>query len=140
MIWIHVSKIETVSIGFGYQSKKSFQINWKLYPNKMETVSILETCIQTKWKPFPFWKHVSKSNGNGFHFGNMYPNQMESFHFGNCFQITWKPLLPLWILLRGIQNGLVTAFSGEEYVVCPRHFYKRVGPFVRPSVHREKWH
>ena len=59
----------------------------------METVPILE-------------KHVSKSNGNGF-------------HFGNCFQIQWKPLLLFWILQRSIQNGIVTAFSGEEYVVRP---------------------
>ena len=28
--------------------------------------------------------------------------------------------VPFWILLRGIQNGLVTAFSGEEYVVLQR--------------------
>ena len=26
-------------------------------------------------------------------------------------------MLPFWILLRGIQNGLVTAFSGGEYVM-----------------------
>ena len=47
-------KVETFSIWFGYQSKKSFLINWKLDPNKMEIVSILETCI--KLKCFPFWK------------------------------------------------------------------------------------
>ena len=56
---------------------------------------------------------VSKSNGN-------------RIHFGNGFQMTWKPLLPLWILLRGIQNGLVTAFSGEEYVVG-QHTDRRMG-------------
>ena len=49
MIWIHVSKMETVSILFGY----SFQLTWKLsldwYPNQMETVSILEICFQISW-------------------------------------------------------------------------------------------
>ena len=48
-------------------NSKKGSINWKLYPNEMETISILKICFQTKW----------------------------------------KPLLPFWILLRGIQkNGL----------------------------------
>ena len=38
-----------------------------------------------------FFGLVSKSNGNSFFFGNMFPNQ-----------------LPLWILLAGIHSGLVT--------------------------------
>ena len=50
MIWIHVSKMETTSILFGY----SFQLIWKLsldwYPNQMETVSILEISFQISWK------------------------------------------------------------------------------------------
>ena len=65
LIWKHISKTETVSVWFGYQSKESFQITWKLYPNKIETVSILETCIQIKWKRLPFWK--------------LFPNQIETF-------------------------------------------------------------
>ena len=52
MIWIHVSKMEMVSILFRY----SFQLIWKLlldwYPNQKETVS--------------FWKYVSKSVGYSF--------------------------------------------------------------------------
>ena len=43
----------------------TIQINYKLYPSKMETVPILETCIQIKWKRFPFCK--------------LFPNQMENF-------------------------------------------------------------
>ena len=50
-----------------------------------------------KWKLFLFDLDID--------FANMFPNQMET-------------LLPFWILLRGIQNGLLTAFSGEEYFVC----------------------
>ena len=53
---------------------------------------------------------VSKQNGNHFHFGNMYPNQMGTIFKKNCFQIKWKPLLLFWILLKSIQNGIVTAF------------------------------
>ena len=62
MIWIHISKMEMVSfcldtcfqngngsILFGY----SFQLIWKLsldlYPNQMETVSILEIHFHISW-------------------------------------------------------------------------------------------
>ena len=57
----------------------------------METISILETWFQIKWKQFPCWK--------------LFSNQIETF------------ASTLDILLRGIQNGLVTAVSGEKYVV-----------------------
>ena len=81
-----------------------FHLIWipiqRKFPNHLETVSKrLEICFQIEWKPFPFKK---------------------------SFQIKWKPLLPFWILIRGIQNGLVRAFSGEDYVVV--HATKQSAP------------
>ena len=50
LIWIHVSKMETISILY----RSSFQLIWKLsldqYPNQMETVSISESSFQISWK------------------------------------------------------------------------------------------
>ena len=80
----------------------------------METVSILfGSSFQLIWKLFLDW----------------YPNQMETVSILEiCFQIKWKPLLPFWILLRVIQNELVTAISGKEYVVVYSGMYGLASP------------
>ena len=99
-----------VSIWFGnyFQNGNGFHFVWLQFLYCLDTVSILV------WIQFPidleaFFGLVSKSNGNGFHFGNMFLNQMETV------SIKWvqffKPVgyvMPLWILLVGIHFGLVT--------------------------------
>ena len=68
-----------------------FQIKWKRFPKNGNRFQKMDT-VSKKWIPYP-------KNGYGI-------------------QTKWKRLFPIWILLGGIQNGLVTAFSREEYVVC----------------------
>ena len=78
--------------------------NGRSLTNPKKVSKSIGNCIQTKWKLFPFWKYVSKSNET------VSILEIVSKPNGNlCFYFVY--------FLGGIQNGLVTAFSGEEYVV-----------------------
>ena len=57
---------------------------WKLFSFDLETFFQNGNCFHFVWIQFQidletFLELVSKSNRNGFHFGNMFPNQLDTY-------------------------------------------------------------